>query len=96
MCVYLLHFSEPYKHARHYIGYADDLDARLARHRSGNGARLIQVIMDAGLDWRLARIWPDGDRKLERRLKNQKHGPRLCPICNGEEPDLPVYLTIPF
>lgn len=23
--VYLLHFSQPYKHARHYLGYADDL-----------------------------------------------------------------------
>lgn len=30
--IYLLHFSKPYKHARHYIGYTDDLDKRLARH----------------------------------------------------------------
>ncbi len=47
--VYLLHFSEAYKHAKHYLGSADDLEARLERHRRGNGARLIQVIAQAGI-----------------------------------------------
>jgi site-specific DNA-cytosine methylase len=30
--VYLLHFDRPYKHARHYLGWAESLDARLAVH----------------------------------------------------------------
>ena len=82
MTVYLLCFDRPYHHARHYLGFAEDLDARLAQHRRGAGARLIQVIAGAGIGWRLARTWPGGDRTLERRLKNQHHGPRLCPACN--------------
>src|SRR6476661_2336108 len=46
--VYLLHFSKPYKHARHYLGSADDVSARLELHRKGQGARLTQVAVDAG------------------------------------------------
>lgn len=83
MPVYLLHFSERYKHAGHYLGYTEDLEARLAKHKAGNGARLVEVITEAGLDFQLVRTW-NGDRVLERQLKRQKNGPRLCPICKGE------------
>jgi hypothetical protein len=79
--VYLLHFDRPYKHARHYLGYTDDLDQRIEAHRNGNGARLVEVVMQAGIGFTVARTW-DGDRDLERRLKNQHNSPRLCPICN--------------
>jgi len=79
--VYLLHFNTRYHHAGHYLGSAEDLEARLARHQAGNGARLLEVITDAGITWTLARTWPGG-RKEERKLKNQHNGPRLCPICN--------------
>jgi predicted GIY-YIG superfamily endonuclease len=78
--VYLLHFARPYRHARHYLGYADNLEQRLARHRAGSGARLLAVIAAAGIDWRLARTWP-GTRTLERRLKGRHSGVRLCPLC---------------
>jgi len=47
--VYLLHFSEAYKHARHYMGYASDLEERLSRHRSGQGARLLSVLKASGI-----------------------------------------------
>jgi len=82
--VYLLHFSQKYKHAAHYMGSTDDLDRRLTQHREGRGARLVQVIRQAGLDFELARTWPGG-RLLERHLKDTWHGAvRLCPICSGE------------
>lgn len=81
--VYLLHFVEPYKHAKHYLGSADDLSARLAEHRHGTGARLTQVVRDAGISWVVARTWLGG-RRLERKLKAQRSGVRLCPICKGE------------
>lgn len=87
--VYLLHFAQPYHHARHYLGYAEDLAQRLARHRSGNGARLIEVIMQAGITWELARTWP-GDRALERRLKNWHGGGQLCPLCQAERQGRPA------
>ena len=60
MTVYLLHFAPPYKHARHYLGSTDDLDARLAAHRSGRGARLTQVAVQNGshrLRCKTARAW---------------------------------------
>lgn len=81
--IYLLHFQRPYRHARHYLGYTENLEERLQRHRDGHGARLIEVITNAGIAFRIARTW-DGDRTLERRLKNQKNNPRLCPYCREE------------
>lgn len=83
--IYLIHFSRPYKHARHYLGYTTNLEERLECHRSGDGhsARLMQVITEAGIPWELVRTW-QGSRKDERRLKRQKNSPRLCPICRRE------------
>lgn len=49
MAVYLLHFDRPYRHARHYLGYTPGtIQKRVNLHRSGNGARLMRVIKDAG------------------------------------------------
>jgi predicted GIY-YIG superfamily endonuclease len=68
--VYLLHFSEPYKHARHYTGWTEDLPARLEAHRNGRGARLMEVIKVAGIGLTLARTWP-GTKNRERQIKTQ-------------------------
>jgi predicted GIY-YIG superfamily endonuclease len=46
--VYLIHFDAPYKHAKHYIGWTEDLSSRIQSHVAGNGARLISVINAAG------------------------------------------------
>lgn len=84
MIIYLIHFGEAFHHARHYIGSTDDLAERLKRHAAGQGARLMQVITDAGISWAVARTW-EGDRKLERRLKRRKNAPNICPLCAGRE-----------
>ena len=78
--VYLLHFHVPYAHARHYLGSTSDLDARLAEHQRGAGARLMEVVSQAGINWTLVRAWK-GDRKRERKLKNY-HRRALCPLCD--------------
>jgi predicted GIY-YIG superfamily endonuclease len=78
--VYLLHFERPYKHARHYIGWAEDLEARLALHAAGRGARLLTVVRDAGITWELARTW-EGTRHRERQIKIQGGASRCCPLC---------------
>lgn len=78
--VYLLHFDTPYKHARHYIGWTADLDARLAEHASGRGARLLAVVHAAGITWTLARTWTGG-RTRERAIKRQGGASRCCPTC---------------
>jgi predicted GIY-YIG superfamily endonuclease len=91
MAVYLIHFDRPIGdpgnprgQARHYIGYADDLERRLAQHRSGNGSALMAAVARVGIPWQVVRTWPDGDRTLERRLKRQKHAWRFCPLCRAE------------
>ena len=78
--VYLLHFSRPYEHARHYLGSTTNLKRRLAEHAAGQGARLLEVVNAAGIGFEVARTWKGG-RTLERQLKRQHHAPRLCPLC---------------
>jgi len=82
--IYLLHFSQAFKHARHYLGSADDVAERLEQHRRGAGARLPQVVATAGIEMMLTRTW-EGGKKEERKLKNQKNSPRFCPICKAEK-----------
>jgi hypothetical protein len=80
--VYLLHFSSPYKHARHYLGYSDNIEQRIADHIAGRGGRLPQVVSEAGIDIICVRMWPGTTRSFERKLKNRKNAPCLCPVCN--------------
>lgn len=87
--VYLLHLDRRYKHAAHYLGYTTDLQARLAEHEAGRGARLLQVVKAAGISWTLARTWP-GDRRRERQLKNQGGRSRMCPTCKSERQASPA------
>jgi len=81
--VYLIHFETSYKRARHYIGYTSDLEARIEHHRNGSGAKLLDVVNKAGIKWDVVRTW-EGDRKLERKLKNRKNASQLCPVCREE------------
>ena len=82
--VYLIHFNRAYHHARHYLGFSTDLDKRITDHLCGMGARLMEVVTAAKIEWKVARTW-SGDRKLERRLKNRKEAPALCPVCSGKK-----------
>jgi hypothetical protein len=81
--VYLIHFDRPYKHARHYLGWSADPARRWDRHTAGAGSRLMAVIGEAGIGWRVTRVWV-GSRAFERRLKQRKESPRLCPVCRPE------------
>lgn len=91
MGVYLLHFIPRFKHAGHYLGYADDIGRRVYEHEMGQSdVKLITAAVKAGVQFHLAQTWEGGDRTLERKLKGTK-GPgrtgslaRLCPICKEE------------
>lgn len=78
--VYLLHFDRPLAHAQHYVGYARNLDQRLAMHQAGRGARLMAALKAAGIGYTVARTWL-GDRYFERRLHKRHGARRFCPIC---------------
>jgi len=87
---YLLHFYDPQTgesaklaHAAHYLGMSDSVSERLAEHGTSHGAKLTYAARQAGLSWVVARTWCGG-RKFEKKLKSQKNGPRLCPICRGD------------
>lgn len=84
---YLLHFTTPYKHARHYMGYSKDVASRLKRHKEGSGehrgAKLLEVVRSAGIDWVLVRVWP-GPQTMEAKLKRRHNSPQLCPICKSQ------------
>jgi len=88
--VYLIHFdqpigdlSNPHGQAQHYLGYTDDLEKRMAAHRSGNGSAIMAAVRKAGIGWQVARTW-EGGRDLERKLKRQHNTPRYCPICRKD------------
>jgi predicted GIY-YIG superfamily endonuclease len=83
--VYLIHFSRKYKHAAHYIGWAKKIDARINHHKQGTGARLCQVVVNAGIELINARVWEGKGKDWERQLKNFKKPSRFCPICSGEQ-----------
>ena len=90
--VYLIHFDEPYPRdkrasVQHYLGFALDkhtFKRRIEHHRKGSGARLMAAVSAAGIGFTVARTWPKGDRTEERRLKNRRNGPKLCPICSEQ------------
>lgn len=95
--VYLLHFEQPYQHARHYTGFTDDLLERLEKHARGHGSRLMNVVSHAGIGFVLVRTC-EGTRRTERAIKNSGGAVRYCPICtprprNGHWGPLPADLT---
>jgi putative endonuclease len=90
--VYLLHFDQPignlanpHAMAQHYLGHADRLDRRALQHLTGRGAKITQALHRQGIGFVIARTWP-GSRSFERKLKNRKAAPRLCPICRAQPP----------
>jgi predicted GIY-YIG superfamily endonuclease len=82
--LYLLHFSRPYHHAKHYLGYTKyaDVRRRVADHQKGRGANLTRHAVQSGIELYLA--WSaSGERVEERRLKRYSHVNRWCPLCKG-------------
>lgn len=81
--VYLLHFSEAYHHARHYLGWTNDLTKRLREHMNGNRDKcvLTHVIKEHGIEHTLVRTWR-GPLATEKALKKKKNNRLLCPVCN--------------
>jgi predicted GIY-YIG superfamily endonuclease len=78
----VLHFAPAYRHARHYIGWARDFDARLAAHLAGAGSPLVRAALAAGVRVELAATI-SGSRHLERRLKRWHKTGQFCPRCRA-------------
>lgn len=82
--VYLIHFKTKLHHAQHYLGFCEDghLAARVERHLSGHGAKILKAALEAGIEWSVVRTW-EGDRCFERHLKRRKKSRKLCPLCSS-------------
>jgi len=95
--VYLIHFSIPVAHARHYIGYTpdDDTKRRIAEHTAGTGSPLVAAALRNGSSLAIWK-WRGAGRDFERWLKDQHSTPRLCPFCTGNTPPGPERITARF
>ncbi len=78
---YLIHFDEPVGGKSHYLGFAPDLSARIAKHRASEGAAMTRRANARGISWRVVRVWRDSDRDAEVALKAMIPK-NLCPHCN--------------
>lgn len=83
--VYLICFETRFKHAGHYLGWASNIDRRIAEHRRAGPrcAKLLAAVNRAGIDWEVVRIWPGLEKDDECRLKNRGGKARLCPRCRA-------------
>lgn len=85
--VYILHFDTPFHHARHYTGSTRALLDRFTTHAYGDGARLMRVLMEEGVEWMLGGLWMTDQtnaRKAERWIKGQKNAERYCQLCHHD------------
>ncbi len=80
---YLIHFDEPIGNAKHYLGFAPDLQNRMVKHRSNKGAKLTAIANNKGITYRVVRIWkvPEPFYKAEKYLKGLGAAD-LCPHCS--------------
>jgi len=85
MAVYLLHFEQPvYGRCQHYIGFTINLPQRMALHQSGHGARITSIAVKKGIRWEVVRVWEDGDKEIERRLKKSGPAKKYCKLCSSQ------------
>lgn len=87
--LYLLHFAEPYHHARHYLGYAIGTgrgrayaQAQCDGHAIG-AHELVMAAQWAGIEIEVAAVWVGHGRATRRELKRGHNLARHCPICRS-------------
>jgi len=86
MPVYLIHFEKKYGRMGHYCGFSKSektLPARIAHHRAGTGSRWLAFMNQLGIGWKVVRVWNEGDKNFERKLKRRKKLRSECPVCKG-------------
>jgi hypothetical protein len=81
--IYLLHWYHRSGRVEHYIGWTQDLEARLKAHYSGSGGcPTTRRYRRASMRGKLVRLWRGtmwGERKLQQALSF----PLDCPVCRG-------------
>lgn len=81
--IYILHFTPPYKHARHYTGISKEANLRVERHiRGTTKVRLVNVIHEQGHSISVGNMFSVPNKLSEKALKKGKSVPDYCSICN--------------
>lgn len=85
--LFLLHFNEPYQHARHYLGYAvgTGRGAKYAKAICKGTAlgphELVMAAQWSGIEMEVAEVWVGEGRTLQRRMRSNGSLSRFCRIC---------------
>jgi predicted GIY-YIG superfamily endonuclease len=85
--VYIIHFVPKYFRAQHYVGFTADTERRLLEHLAmrSSGSPLVKAVLQSGSTVTMSKIYPDGDRILEKAIKRQKNTHRFCPLCQAKK-----------
>lgn len=80
--IYLLHFNQPLKHAKHYLGYSENNpEERIELHRQGKSkVRIMEVLFKANISFSVVSIWTDKSRTDERKMKGRGKS-SICETC---------------
>lgn len=82
--IYLIHFTKKLAHSQHYLGFVEnDLNARFKLHCSGGGAKILKRCNEVGIEYEIVATF-DGDRNMERKMKNTNNLKQFCPICKKQ------------
>lgn len=85
--LYLLHWRDRSGRVEHYIGWTQNLEARMKAHSSASGGcPTTRRFRRTGMRGRLVRLWR-GTTRGERRLQQTLTFPLDCPLCCGREVD---------
>ena len=81
--VYVVRLRRPLCHARHYVGWAVDLEQRVRQHLTGQGSALLNAANAYGIAWDVVHAIPCRSRRaawqLERHIK-RGHVRLWCPV----------------
>ena len=98
--VYLFHFHQPLGNpenrramASHYVGFAEDLTARLLKQLSGKGAKIVAAALERGISYDLYH-WP-ATLEVEKLIKARHNTAVYCPTCAAAAGRLPRPLPTP-
>jgi len=90
---YILHFDRPFHHAKHYVGSADNVTERVAKHQSDQcDVKILIAAKAQGIGFTLAKTMRNSrkgraNKTKEYRIKASggvgKQG--LCPICKRQQ-----------
>jgi GIY-YIG catalytic domain len=99
--VYIFHFhrpignlANPRAQASHYCGFTEDLDARIAEHMAGRGAKIVRAAVAQGITFEIHH-WP-ACLAVEKLIKRRKETSVFCPTCAHAAGRLPRPLPRPI